>query len=470
MNFNSFLFFIFLAIVAFVNYMLPQRLRYLFLVFASLFFIACHNLESLTAVIILSVFNFLAARSSGNKFIYISAVIVNAIAILLFNYFAETVFGFRFAVSSVSFHVENFIIALGLSFYSLQNISYLTEVYYKRLQPENNFLRYLHYNIFFPKIISGPVMMPKEFLTQIDSNTITGEKMISGFNRMLLGLFKKMVIADRLAPAVSSVFDHHSNYSGITTLTASYLFTIQLYFDFSGYTDMALGIARMLGYDLKENFNLPFRSTTISEYWRRWHISLISWFTTYIFYPVAYSLRKLKKIAAVIGLMLTFIVSVIWHGLGFTFFAWAACHAIYLSFEVFTKRYRQKISGKLSGAFLKFFGIFIVFNAVCFSNIFFRAESISIAFQLVKNEFSHFIPDQWLSGFIAPLAVGGHQLDQFNFYVSMVFMILFLLFERKINSISITGKFKIGYVVCVLLLIMLFGVFDSGARFIYMQF
>ncbi|MDF2438058.1 MAG: hypothetical protein K0Q95_2434 [Bacteroidota bacterium] len=471
MNFNSSVFFLFLFIVVLVNWLLPQRSRFWFLAGASLFFIGWHNIESFFAVILFSLFNyFIAKRVSGKRALYISSVSINAAAILLFNFFSESIFGFIFSVSSVSFHVEKFIIALGLSFYSLQNISYLTEVYYKRMRPEKNIFRFTLYNSFFPKIISGPVMFPKEFLPQIDNTVVTKEKLVSGFQRLLLGLLKKMVIADRLAPAVSSIFDHSNEYSGLTTLVASYLFTIQLYFDFSGYTDMALGIGRMLGYELKENFNLPFRSASVSDYWRRWHISLISWFTTYVFYPVAYRLRSLKKMAAVIGLSLTFFVSVIWHGIGITFFAWAICHAIYLSIEVFTKRYRQDLSEKINDKLFKCVGVFIVFNAVCFSNIFFRSDSIGRAFELIKNEFSDFIPGDWLRDFIAPLAVGGHQLDKFNFFSTIILLLVFLLFERKINRISESVSFNVKYVVACILLIMTFGIFDSGTRFIYMQF
>jgi D-alanyl-lipoteichoic acid acyltransferase DltB (MBOAT superfamily) len=471
MNFNSSVFFLFLTIVVSVNYLLSQRSRFWFLASASLFFIGWHNIESLIAVVLFSVFNYLVANKvSGKRALYIFSIGINTIAILLFNFFSETIFGFDFSISSVSFHVEKFIIALGLSFYSLQNISYLTEVYYKRMLPEKNIFRFTLYNSFFPKIISGPVMLPKEFLPQVDNTIISGEKLISGFQRLLLGLFKKMVIADRLAPAVSSVFDYPNDYSGVTILVASYLFTVQLYFDFSGYTDMALGIGRMLGYELKENFNIPFRSESVSDYWRRWHISLISWFTTYVFYPVAYRLRSLKKMAAVIGLSLTFFVSVIWHGIGITFFAWAFCHAIYLSFEVFTKKYRQGISERFNGKLYKMLGVFVVFNAVCFSNIFFRSESISRAVQLVRNEFSDFIPTDWLRDFIAPLAVGGHQIDKFNFSSTIILLIAFLLFERKINMVSESVNFNVKYVVVCILLIMTFGIFDSGTRFIYMQF
>lgn len=471
MIFNSPLFFIFLAFIVSVNYFLPQRFRPVFLVLASFVFIGSHNLESLFTLLLFSSFNFyISQKIRANRPLYLISILVNIIAIVMFNYFNITPFGLHFSFSYVSFHVDSFIMALGLSFYSLQNIAYLTEIYFQRMQPEMNILKYVLYSGFFPKVVSGPIMLPNEFLPQIDTSTVSRSQLVSGFQRILLGFFKKLVIADRLAPAVSSIFDHNNDYHGLTTLIAAYLFTIQLYFDFSGYTDIALGMAKMLGYDLKENFIRPLRSTSISEFWRRWHISLIFWFTNYIYYPVVYRFRTLKKKAALIGIAFTFIISGIWHGIGFTFLAWAICHVFYLSYEVLTKRYRVSMSEKANAFFYNIFSAFIVFNLVCFSNIFFRAESMEKAFQLINNTCSHFIPGNWLSGFIAPLAVGGHQMDEFNFYTSIFITVVFLLFERKIDRIAVNEKFNSLFVVTCILLIMVFGIFNNGTRFIYMQF
>ena len=472
MSFNSPIFFIFLIVTVSLNCLLPKRFRHLFLMFVSLVFIGYYNLASVITLLFFSLLNFYVAKKvAGKQFIFISSVLLNTLAIVLFNYFSIHQNSLHFSVSAIHFNIDGFIIALGLSFYSLQNISYLTEVYYQRTAPENDLCNYLLYCSFFPKAISGPVMLPNEFLPQIDKNEITKADLIKGGQRILLGLFKKMVIADRLAPAVSSVFDHHTNYNGLTTLIAVYLFTVQLYLDFSGYTDMALGMGKMLGYDLKENFNAPLRSTSVSEFWRRWHISLISWFTNYIYYPVVYRFRNYKKTAAFIGILLTFLISGIWHGIGFTFLAWAICHILYLSFELFTKHFRINLSERMPSFFYKVLSVFIVFNAVCFSNIFFRAESLSKAFQLIRNtfSFSDFIPDHWL-GLIAPLAVGGHQMDEFNFYISIFIAAIVLLFERKINRIAISEKYNIGFIILLIILIMVFGVFNNGTRFIYMQF
>ena len=471
MNFNSPIFFFFLIVVVAANYFLSQRYRSAFLLFTSLLFIAYYNVDSLIAVLFFSFFNFYFAKIIiENRKAYIVGVLVNSFAIIVFNYLSSSHKELNFYFSGICFNIESLIIAIGLSFYSLQNIAYLTEIYFKRSIPESSFLKYLLYVSFFSKILCGPVMLPNEFIPQINTNVITHEKLISGFNRLLLGLFKKMVIADRLSPAVHSIFDHSDNYPGFTTLIGVYLFTIQLYFDFSGYTDMALGIAKMLGYDLKENFNVPFRSTSVSEFWRRWHISLISWFTNYIYYPLVYRLRTYKKASVLTGILITFLISGIWHGIGFTFLAWAGCHVIYLCIEFLTKHPRIHLSERFNNYFFKMFTVFIVFNAICFSNIFFRSESMGKAFQLIENIFSNFIPQDWLFEFINPLVLGGNQMDVFNFFISIFIIFLVLLFERKINRVAISEKFSTWFVVICILSIMLFGVFNSGAQFIYMQF
>jgi hypothetical protein len=471
MLFNSVEFFLFLFIIVTANFFCAKNFKTFFLVLASFGFIGFYNPESLIVVFLLSVFNFLLAKKVFmNNSLFVLGIVTNVLCILLFNLISFSPDKFGFSISSIHISLSHFIVALGLSFYSLQNIAYLIEVHYGRIVAERRMMNYVLYTCFFPKIISGPIMLPEEFLPQIENTRVTKTDLVIGANRILLGLFKKMVIADRLATSVGSVFDHNSNYSGLTTLTAAYLFTIQMYFDFSGYTDMALGAAKMLGFDLKENFNLPLRSTSISEFWRRWHISLITFFTKYIYYPIVFKLRDYKKSAAVIGIALTFILSGIWHRISLTYFMWAVCHVVYLTYELFTKRARVHLSERLNKKFYQTFSMIIVFNLVCFSNIFFRSLSFERAMAFIKNIFHNFIPSEWLSGFIAPLATGGHQIDGFNFCITNLICILVLVFERRINNAASKSNFNISFVTLLILLITMFGVFNNGVRFIYMQF
>jgi D-alanyl-lipoteichoic acid acyltransferase DltB (MBOAT superfamily) len=389
---------------------------------------------------------------------------------VLFNYFSISQQHLLFNVSAIRFDASRFVVALGLSFYSLQNIGYITDIYFKRMVPCTSLLNYVLSNSFFPKVASGPILSPNELVLQIPASKPNAEMLSSGINRFLVGLLKKMVIADRLSPAVNAVFDSSYNYNGCTTLAGVYLFTIQLYFDFSGYSDMAVGAAKMLGYELKENFNIPFRSTSVTEFWRRWHMSLIDWFTNYIYYPIVYRLRSYNKTAVFAGIAITFIISAIWHCIGFTFLLWGICHVIYMSIEFFTKSFRTNLSYRFPPLFYKLFSVFVVFNAVCFSNIFFRSHSIARAFQLINNIGSNFIPVSWLTDFVSPLAKGGTLTEQFNGMTSLMITLMFLLFEPFINRKANETKINIFYVVVCVLLIMLVGVFGNSERFIYMQF
>lgn len=469
MNLNSIQFLVFLVVVVAVHFFLAQRFRALFLTLSSFLFIGLYNPESLIALLVFSGFTFYIAKNvADNLMLYLTGLVLNAYAIIMFNYFTWSPLGFDFSYTFISFNVSSFIIALGLSFYSLQNIAYLTEVHFKRMPAEQDLLKFSLYNSFFPRALSGPVMLPKEFIPQIGNNTVTSEKLVSGFNRFLFGLFKKMVIADRLSPAVHSIFDFGDVNNGLTTVIGIYLFTIQLYFDFSGYSDMALGAAKMLGFDLKENFNLPLRSGSISDFWRRWHISLIQWFTLYIYYPVVYRLRQYKKTAVLVGILATFLISGIWHGIGLNFFIWACCHALYLSVELFTKSWR--LGERMTGFFGKLLLSFVVFNLVCFSNIFFRSGSFETAVQLIKNAVSDFMPDDCLRDLIAPLAVGGHQIDEFNLYISLLITALFLVFEKRLNVLANKEKLNVVFVSVLIILLFVFGIFSNGERFIYMQF
>ncbi|MDQ3046113.1 MAG: hypothetical protein M3R27_01095 [Bacteroidota bacterium] len=471
MDFLSPLFFLCLFFVILIHRILPSRFRPYLLLIVSLVFIASFSLGSLLAIVFFSVFTFFAAKwMKSSRIFYLVSISVHVAAILLFNYFSIDRSGLNFHFSSVQFDVASFILALGVSFYSLQNIAYLTEVYYKRRNPESDISHFLLYNCFFAKVISGPVMLPSEFFPQINSAHAKEGLLISGFQRLILGLFKKLVIADRLAPSVASVFDHNDHYSGLTIILATCLFTIQLYFDFSGYTDMAIGIGKMLGYELKENFRLPLRAASVSEFWRRWHISLISWFTNYIYYPAVFYFRSWKKAAAITGIAITFLVSALWHGTGLTFLAWGACHMIYLMVELLSKKKRAALSLRMNTQILAFIGVISVFCAVSFSHLFFRSTSIEVAFQMLADIGSDFYPDDLLKGLIVPLAVGGHQQDLFNLYLILFLCFVVLLFERKINTLGNSERFQPWLIGTLVLMIFLLGAVADTSRFIYMQF
>ena len=471
MPFNSILFFIFLGFVTAIHFFLKQNQRKYFLIFVSFTFICFKNVESLLLLITaISLTYFLARKISTTldlfyrKLLLRIGIFFNLSFLFYFKYFETTEGG--------NFKPETIIFLLGISFYTLQNISYLLEIYSKRIKEIPSFLDYTLYSSFFPKFIMGPITLPQDFIPQISRSKILYTQIISGFNRILLGVVKKVVIADRLAAYVHYNFDLSDSTTGLTTLITTYLFTLQLYFDFSGYSDIALGSAKMLGFDLKENFNLPLRAKSISEFWRKWHISLTSWITNYVFYPVSFHYRKYKKFGVAIALIITFLLSGIWHGIGFTFLFYALSHAVYMCIEIFTKSTREKIATFFHPKIYRFISVFITFNLVSLSFVFFRATTLEKAWQMITSIFNytHFIPRNWSLDLFSKLAITGDQESFFNLFISLILGGGFLFFEKQIVRTSISEKLKFTSLLIFVLLLLLFGVFTSQEQFIYNQF
>jgi len=470
MAFCSPQFLIFFILVCGLNFVLKNPVRKYLLLFASLVFIGWFNLYTLGAVVFFSGFTFIiAARVTGDKnaFIFYFGLLVNCLAIVLFNYLLASDGLVIFSLNAVDFSVNALLLLVGLSFYNLQHVAYLVDVRRKRIPPEKNFLDFLLISAYFPKFISGPLTLYQQLRPQINWPAPQQINLGQGFNRMVLGFFKKMVLADRLAPSVASVFDYNDELPGITVMSAAILFTIQLYFDFSGYSDIAIGASKMLGIDLPENFDFPLRARSVTEFWRKWHRSLIHFFTTYIFYPVSFRYRRYKKHAAAIAVILTFFVSALWHGIGFTFMMWALCHMVYLLFEL----YVGNTSGASPGRLKRLVSAALILILVSFSNIFFRSTSSAACMHLLSRLFNFdFFPENWAVEVLAPIAVGGHQADLFNLVATFFFLCLTVLFERKIFEYASTSRFRPVITFLFILLIFVFGVFGNSQRFIYMQF
>jgi alginate O-acetyltransferase complex protein AlgI len=465
MQFLSLIVLLLIAMAVSVNAMIGRAYRIWWLLLCNLVFISLFYWPAAIIAVALSFFNFQVARSGvTSRLVFLSGLFVNLMALLAANY----IIGFKshagFDLKLVGFVRSPMLITLGLSFYTLQHIAYAIDCRKGRQEAEKDFCRFLFASTFFPKFLSGPLTRYEE-LNRQHGGFILKTDMIQGFNRLLLGIFKKMVIADRLAPAVHSVFDFPDEYSGLTIFTGALLFTVQLYFDFSGYSDMAIGTARMLGFTLPENFNLPFCSASVTEFWRRWHMSLIRFFTDYIFYPVSYAWRKHRYLSAAVGIAFTFLVSGLWHGIGLPFLLWSVCHLVYLETELATRKVRDRRS-----KVFRIVGTFCTLLAVTFSNIFFRSTDTANLLQHWHSLTDHFLPEEYTAELLAPLAVGGQQADFFNFWTTIALAFTFLLMEKQMNIRGTRKKFSIAYIVGLLLLICLFGVFAGGEQFIYVQF
>lgn len=471
MIFNSLQFFIFFIVVSLVYYFSPQRFRKSVLIFASVFFIVSFSFVSLMVVLLSSLLNFYAAQKSRHKILFYTLVGLNIFLILFFNYFTSASDQLQVLFKPIGFELNQLLLAIGLSFYTIQHIAYLIEVRRGKFAAETDFSIFLLASFYFPKLVCGPISLYQEIRPQFRFLKPTQQNIESGINRMLFGYFKKIVLADRLAPAVSSVFDFNDDLVGLTIIMAGLIFTLQLYFDFSGYCDIAIGVSRIFGINLIENFDFPLRSTSITEFWRRWHKSLIHFFTHYIYYPIAFKLRKYFLFSTVVAIILTFTLSSLWHGIGITFLAWAFCHMTFLCVEFFFKQYCNNFKIK-SNNIVKGIQILCVITLVTISNIFFRAPNSDSLSHLINQLFllPNYIPNDWLAEFIAPLAQGGHQIQLFNFYTSLVLAFVFILFERKLFAKFNSSKLNYFSVFIILILIFVFGVFGNSSRFIYMQF
>jgi D-alanyl-lipoteichoic acid acyltransferase DltB (MBOAT superfamily) len=284
---------------------------------------------------------------------------------------------------SKDFIIIKFIVPLGISFYTLQAISYLMDIYNNVIQPERNFGQYALYLAFFPKLISGPVERGGFLLPQIEKlKPFDYQRLIDGSTRIIWGFFKKLIIADRLGVIVNTVFDSPDNYYRYSPILilAVFSFSIQVYVDFSAYCDIAIGSAKILGIDLTENFNAPYLAKSVTEFWRRWHISFTSWLRDYIFIPLNFaSRRKPSKLIKYLNIIIVFLVSGIWHGANFTFIIWGLLHGIYQAIEAVTLNLRNKIVKKYSIGRSSFshrvFQITRTFLLVTFAWIFFRAST-----------------------------------------------------------------------------------------------
>jgi alginate O-acetyltransferase complex protein AlgI len=459
---NALYFFLFISIMLFLFYKTKQHILVLF--FAGLLFMAFMQWRAIPLLLLNSLFTFYlaqkiaAAKTQKNTFFIfgIAALLAQLLLFKLFVFSEQRLSGF--SLESIAF-------TLGFSFYTLQNIAYLFDVKIGRILPEENALLYVVSTAYFPKILCGPVVTfqrMKKHLMVIP--VFKEENLVAGINRFALGAFKKLVIADRLAPMTTAVFDSSDTFSGFTSLFAGLVFTLQVYFDFSGYVDMALGISRMFGITLPENFSTPLRSISITQFWRRWHITLMQWLTQYVYYPVSYWFRKNAFLSAFFGIVITLLFSAFWHGLGLTFLLWAFCHITYLTIELLAQKAKFKLPKAIT--------YLLTILAVSFANLFFRSGDFSTVKKLMGEVFSlkTFWPSDWLSQFIAVFGRGAELNDLFNFSLSWTFVLLFLLFENKINQKSNSEKFNVFWLATIILLILVFGIFSSGEQFIYSKF
>ncbi|MFZ1618923.1 MAG: MBOAT family O-acyltransferase, partial [Flavobacteriales bacterium] len=381
--------------------------------------------------------------------------------------------GFHYGVPDLGI-----ILPIGLSFHTFQSLSYTIQVYRTHQQAERRFGIFALYVMFYPQLVAGPIERPANLLNQINS-TIKGigirsdpdyDRIVAGLRQMLWGFFKKVVIADRCAVVVDQVYSSPEHYGSLSIALATYLFAVQIYCDFSGYTDIALGAARVMGFNLMVNFRTPYRSANISEFWSRWHISLSSWFRDYLYIPLGGN--RVVKWRWYYNLMIVFLLSGLWHGADWTYVIWGGLHGSYLILAIVFAPLMVRLSGFIGldarPELKRALNIFITVQLVSFAWIFFRADNIHIAGTLVHRLFSAPVKLTDLHQLYMDLPTS--MLD-----VTIALVALFIVMDPVYDA-WVKGERRIpagpyGYVLFAGLLagILLFGYFGSTS-FIYFQF
>ena len=354
---------------------------YVFMALADWRFAIC--LFALTLIIYCSALNI-----KKHKIWFAVGIICSIAQLAIFKYLNFFVDTFSKLLGSSSSTI-NIIVPLGVSFYTFSGISYLMDVNHGKYEANKNFVDVALFMSFFPKLTSGPIIRTDRFLKQLDKNHMVSiQNLEIGIQIVLCGFFKKMVLADHLSIFVDDVFAAPSAFSGATVFLATIAYSLQIYFDFSGYSDIAIGLSKMMGYDFDKNFNLPYLSKNPTEFWKRWHISLSSWLQEYLYYPLGGN-RK-GKIRTYINLFLTMVIGGLWHGANWTFIIWGAIHGIALIMHKLFMKWKAAMFGTKDscGEIRNILSAILTFLFVNFCWIFFRAENLSSAMIVIRQIFS----------------------------------------------------------------------------------
>ena len=476
MLFNSFHFLFFFLIVTIFYFLLPHNKRWLLLLISSCYFYMAFvpiYIVILGFTIIVDYFAGIYienAQGKRRKLFLIYSLVANVGVLAVFKYY-------NFINENFSFLLHGFgrtnpipylsiLLPIGLSFHTFQAMSYTIEVYRGHQKAERHFGIYSLYVMFYPQLVAGPIERPQNLLHQFREKHLPQyENFSEGLKLMIWGIFKKLVIADRLSIYVNAAYNNADNHNGLTLLVATIFFSIQIYCDFSGYSDIAIGAARVMGFKLMTNFNRPYFSRSISEFWKRWHISLSTWFKDYLY--ISLGGNKVSIPRWYFNLFIVFLVSGLWHGANWTFIIWGALNGFYLVFALITQNARDKFS-KITGLvkfprFYLFIQVLTTYLLACFAWIFFRANNIHDAFTIIKKIFT----------FKGPVY---SETASMMVYSIMGILFLFLvefkkqyhndLFTLSENKSGLIQKFYYAFLIIAILLI---GVFDGG-QFIYFQF
>ncbi len=396
MLFNSFYFLLFFPFVTIIYFLLPHKFRWFHLLAASCFFYMVFVPKYILILFFTIIIDYIAgimienAQGNTRKKFLIMSIVANLGVLCFFKYYnffienSNELLLFFHSKSVIPY--LNIILPIGLSFHTFQAMSYTIEVYRGNQKAERHFGIYSLYVMFYPQLVAGPIERPQNLLYQFyEKHNVVYDDVVKGLRLILWGLVKKVVIADNLALVIKPCFDNPKDCSGIMMAIAAIFFAFEIYCDFSGYSDIAIGTARVMGFKLMINFDHPFSSKTVTEFWRKWHISLTTWFYDYLFNPIIYSLRKYGKIAIAIGLLLTFFLSGLWHGAGWKFIICGLLNGLALVYEYFTKEWRVKAFRKLPISINNTISKILTFGFISICWVFFRAKNVHEALVILNK-------------------------------------------------------------------------------------
>ena len=475
MLFNSIAFFVFLPLV-FVLYWgilkRPLRLQNGLVLVASYVFYAWWDWRFLGLIMISTLVDFVIAqglatqdRPTGRKFLLYISLFVNLGLLCFFKYFnffieswvdAWQLFGVTISVNTL--HI---ILPVGISFYTFQTLSYTIDVYHRKLEPSRDFVAFAAYVSFFPQLVAGPIERASHLLPQfMQKRCFDFAFAKSGFYLIIWGLFKKVVIADQCGFYVNQIFDHSGSHGSLTLFVGAVLFGFQIYGDFSGYSDIAIGVGRLFGISLMTNFSFPYFSRNIAEFWRRWHISLTTWFRDYVYIPLGGS--RGPRWFVIRNISIVFLVSGFWHGANWTFIVWGAIHALLFLPLLIIKAHRKHLN-TTQFSLVQLPQLFFTFILVTLAWVFFRADTISIActyifdiFKLEGGSLAFFYKTPKYALFSLIIGVG-------------IFVLLFFEYfaVQKNQKEVVLNRYS---AIFIALLIVFMGVFKNPSDFIYFQF
>ena len=457
MVFNSLVFVTIFPIIIFLYYVMPEKVKNVFLFFVSLGFYACFKfsyLFLLLGVIGIVYVSALAMDGKGAKYNkQILAADITAAVVML-----------------MVFKCIN-VLPVGISFYTFIALGYLIDVYRGRIKAEKDFIAFGTFVAFFPPLLSGPIERAENLLKQIKAEKVFNEeRVLNGICRMLWGYFQKVVIADRIAVIVNAIYGNEDQYTGAYVLLATVLYAFQIYCDFAGYSNLAIGAAGVMGFELRENFNVPYKAVNISDFWDRWHISLSTWLRDYVYISLGGNRKgEWKKYR---NLLITFLVSGIWHGVNWTFIVWGALHGIYnIGHNIVAKKWKSGTGRIATG--LQMIGTFLM---VDFAWLFFRADSLKHAYGLIVKMVTDFNLLSILNREMA-ISMGMEIVDIIVLVLALVVLVVVdfsgerVCYRKKIVQAPLWVRWIIFY--AAIFVILIFGYYGPGfeaGQFIYVQF